>query len=169
MSGVSIFKKKGRLQKKQKAQNLYQVYDEWPQDQTHPRIKVECVCHHGLVRIVEPSSREGSPNSLSKDVQRLWPHCDPVWLSVAGLYPHFRWFLWILVTFWHEIYSVFLLFFSLTSQLCWMLILSRKFKLSHRDGSNCLKESRYEILHWFEIYCKKTFQIIFLCLQNVGY
>ena len=75
---------------------------------------MECVGHDGLVWIVEPSSRERSPYSLSEDVQRLGPHSVPRWLIECSLSPHFRFLSLFFISFWHKCIHCFLFF--LTSQ-----------------------------------------------------
>ena len=75
---------------------------------------MECVGHDGLVWIVEPSSRERSPYSLSEDVQRLGPHFVPRWLIECSLSPHFWFSFTFFISFWHKCIHCFLFF--LTSQ-----------------------------------------------------
>ena len=72
---------------------------------------MECVGHDGLVWIVEPSSRERSPYSLSEDVQRLGPHFVPRWLIECSLSPHFSFsftFFYIILTQMYSLFSIFL-------------------------------------------------------------
>ena len=72
---------------------------------------MECVGHDGLVWIVEPSSRERSPYSLSEDVQRLGTHFVPRWLIECSLGPHFSFsftFFYIILTQMYSLFSIFL-------------------------------------------------------------
>lgn len=54
--------------------STYQIQYEWKGQQKHPHIKVDCVAEDVMLRIIEPSSCQGRPYSLTEDVQNVGSH-----------------------------------------------------------------------------------------------